>query len=105
MYYLLTAATMSATAAAAGYFQPACKLNHRMQVRHLLCECGGGEGVVVGAHAHGLGGGPADEEEQDLAGMCFDPTGAFVYVASGKGVAEWRVRGAEQRWWTEPEWA
>lgn len=45
------------------------------------------------------------EEEQDLAGMCFDPTGTFVYVASVKGVAEWRVRGAEQRWWTEPQWA
>ena len=45
------------------------------------------------------------EEEQDLAGMCFDPSGTFVYVASVKGVAEWRIRGAEQRWWTEPEWA
>ncbi|KAI0749629.1 hypothetical protein C8Q80DRAFT_636078 [Daedaleopsis nitida] len=45
------------------------------------------------------------EEEQDLAGMCFDPKGRYVYVASVKGVAEWEVRGAEQRWWTEPEWA
>ena len=45
------------------------------------------------------------EEEQDLAGMCFDPRGRYVYVASVKGVAEWEVRGAEQRWWTEPEWA
>lgn len=45
------------------------------------------------------------EEEQDIAGMCFDPSGTFVYVASVKGVAEWRVRGAEQRWWAEPEWA
>ncbi|KAI0367944.1 hypothetical protein BV20DRAFT_520546 [Pilatotrama ljubarskyi] len=45
------------------------------------------------------------EEEMDLAGMCFDPSGAFVYVAGVKGVAEWRVRGAEQRWWTAPEWA
>lgn len=24
------------------YSLPACMLNHRMQVRHLLCECGGG---------------------------------------------------------------
>ncbi|TFK93649.1 hypothetical protein K466DRAFT_80477 [Polyporus arcularius HHB13444] len=46
-----------------------------------------------------------EEEEQDIAGMCFDPSGTFVYVASVKGVAEWRVRGAEQRWWAEPEWA
>ncbi|KAI0775130.1 WD40-repeat-containing domain protein [Trametes elegans] len=44
-------------------------------------------------------------EEQDIAGMCFDPSGTFVYVASAKGIAEWRVRGAEQRWWTEPQWA
>ena len=49
--------------------------------------------------------GEEGEEEQDIAGMCFDPTGTFVYVASVKGVAEWRVRGAEQRWWTEPQWA
>ena len=41
----------------------------------------------------------------DLAGTCFDPTGSSIYVASVKGVAEWTVRGAEQRWWTDPEWA
>ncbi|TBU45726.1 hypothetical protein BD309DRAFT_859683 [Dichomitus squalens] len=49
--------------------------------------------------------GEEGEEEQDIAGVCFDPTGTFVYVASAKGIAEWRVRGAEQRWWTEPQWA
>lgn len=38
----LHATTMTATAtAAATFFQPACMSNHRMQVRHLLCECGG----------------------------------------------------------------
>ena len=68
-------------------------------------------GVSSSARRHRRGAGQArdqrgeDEEEQDLAGMCFDPTGTFVYVASVKGVAEWRVRGAEQRWWTEPQWA
>ncbi|KAH9928400.1 WD40-repeat-containing domain protein [Fomitopsis serialis] len=41
----------------------------------------------------------------DLAGTCFDPTGSSIYVASVKGVAEWTVRGAEQRWWTDPQWA
>ncbi|KAI0833580.1 WD40-repeat-containing domain protein [Trametes gibbosa] len=45
------------------------------------------------------------DDELDLAGVCFDPTGTFVYAASVKGVAEWRVRGAEQQWWTAPEWA
>ncbi|KAL1949559.1 hypothetical protein VTO73DRAFT_8440 [Trametes versicolor] len=45
------------------------------------------------------------DEELDLAGMCFDPSGTFIYGASIKGIAEWRVRGAEQRWWSEPQWA
>ncbi|KAF8176726.1 hypothetical protein K438DRAFT_1908688 [Mycena galopus ATCC 62051] len=50
-----------------------------------------------------------DEEEEryntnsttpiDIAGACFDPHGAYVYVASEGGVAEWGVRGAEKRWW------
>ncbi|KAJ3003005.1 hypothetical protein NUW54_g5538 [Trametes sanguinea] len=59
-------------------------------------------------HRRGLGqslGDESSEEELDLAGMCFDPSGAFVYVAAQKGIAEWRVRGAEQQWWTGPEWA
>ncbi|KAF7289628.1 DUF2415 domain-containing protein [Mycena chlorophos] len=38
--------------------------------------------------------------EPDLAGACFDPSGAYVYVASKVGVAEWKVRGAEKRWWS-----
>ncbi|EMD33862.1 hypothetical protein CERSUDRAFT_117388 [Gelatoporia subvermispora B] len=46
-----------------------------------------------------------EEPDQDLAGMCFDPSGTCVYVASMRGVAEWKVRGAEQRWWTDPTWA
>ncbi|KZT01516.1 uncharacterized protein LAESUDRAFT_731086 [Laetiporus sulphureus 93-53] len=52
-------------------------------------------------------GGQADggELDQDLAGTCFDPTGTHVYVASVKGVAEWTVRGADQRWWTNTTWA
>ncbi|KAI0950852.1 hypothetical protein AcW1_008048 [Taiwanofungus camphoratus] len=47
----------------------------------------------------------APDSDQDLAGTCFDPSGIFVYVASVKGIVEWRVRGAEQRWWTDPSWA
>lgn len=45
------------------------------------------------------------KEDLDLAGMCFDPSGGFVYVASVDGVAEWSVRGAEKRWWFESRWA
>jgi len=41
----------------------------------------------------------------DLAGTCFDPSGAYIYVASVDGVAEWSVRGAEKRWWFGSEWA
>lgn len=41
----------------------------------------------------------------DLAGTCFDPTGAWLYVASATGVVEWRVRGGEKRWWSESAWA
>jgi hypothetical protein len=32
------------------------------------------------------------KEDLDLAGTCFDPSGAFIYVASVEGVAEWSVR-------------
>ncbi|KAI9439695.1 WD40-repeat-containing domain protein [Lactarius indigo] len=41
----------------------------------------------------------------DLAGTCFDPRGAWLYVASTSGIVEWRVRGGEKRWWSESVWA
>ena len=41
----------------------------------------------------------------DLAGTCFDPSGAWLYVASSSGIVEWRVRGGEKRWWSESVWA
>ena len=41
----------------------------------------------------------------DLAGTCFDPHGAWLYVASTTGIAEWGVRGGEKRWWAEAVWA
>lgn len=40
----------------------------------------------------------------DLAGSCFDPTGAHIYVASTECVAEWSVQGSEKRWWSDNEW-
>ncbi|TFK49707.1 hypothetical protein OE88DRAFT_1719641 [Heliocybe sulcata] len=46
-----------------------------------------------------------DERDLDLAGVCFDPTGSWVYVASTHGVVEWSVRDAEKRWWFESGWA
>ncbi len=44
---------------------------------------------------------PLEEIEQDLAGMCFDPTGEYIYVGAVKGISEWKVRGAEKSWWVE----
>jgi len=41
----------------------------------------------------------------DLAGTCFDPRGAWIYVASTAGIVEWGVRGGEKRWWAEAVWA
>ncbi|KAF8335161.1 hypothetical protein F5887DRAFT_1063413 [Amanita rubescens] len=43
--------------------------------------------------------------ELDLAGVCFDPSGSRLYVASTKSVAEWHVRGSEKRWWSGDDWA
>ncbi|KAJ7471420.1 hypothetical protein B0H11DRAFT_2237326 [Mycena galericulata] len=47
---------------------------------------------------------PEVDVERNLAGACFDPSGAFVYVAAETGVAEWGVRGAEKRWWVDGAW-
>jgi len=45
------------------------------------------------------------DTDQDLAGLCFDPSGEFLYVAGVRGVAEWKINGAEQRWWIDSSWA
>lgn len=45
------------------------------------------------------------ELDQDLAGTCFDPSGEYIYVAATRGISEWKVRGAEQRWWIDSSWA
>lgn len=36
----------------------------------------------------------------DIAGVCFDPTGAYMYVATTEGITEWAVQGSSQRWWS-----
>jgi hypothetical protein len=46
-----------------------------------------------------------EEPGVDLAGVCFDTTGRWLYVASTQGVAEWGVRGAEKKWWGGGTWA
>ncbi|TFK69931.1 hypothetical protein BDN72DRAFT_896837 [Pluteus cervinus] len=45
------------------------------------------------------------EDDLDLAGLCFDPSGGHMYIASTEGVAEWGMRGREKNWWTEGRWA
>ncbi|OJA16025.1 hypothetical protein AZE42_04281 [Rhizopogon vesiculosus] len=37
------------------------------------------------------------EEQVDIAGVCFDPAGDFLYVATTGGIAEWAVRGSGKR--------
>lgn len=48
---------------------------------------------------------PLEDIEQDLAGMCFDPTGEYIYVGAVKGISEWKIRGAEKSWWVDSAWA
>lgn len=47
---------------------------------------------------------PCTENDLDIAGTCFDPSGGSVYVASTEGIAEWRISGAEKRWWHDNNW-
>ena len=49
--------------------------------------------------------GGENEVEVDIAGVCFDPSGEYIYAASTRGISEWRVQGAEQTWWSEFVWA
>ncbi|EIN09948.1 hypothetical protein PUNSTDRAFT_133719 [Punctularia strigosozonata HHB-11173 SS5] len=46
----------------------------------------------------------ACEPRLDLAGICFDPSGKYVYAASTQGISEWVIRGAEKRWWNDAAW-
>ncbi|KAK0469556.1 uncharacterized protein EV420DRAFT_1495245 [Desarmillaria tabescens] len=51
---------------------------------------------------------PTQDEDNhlDIAGTCFDPSGAYIYVATTESVAEWSVNGAEKRWWLDNDcWA
>jgi hypothetical protein len=45
-------------------------------------------------------------EDLDIAGTCFDPSGAYIYVGTTESVVEWNVRGAEKGWWLDDmnEW-
>jgi hypothetical protein len=70
---------------------------HSGESREMGVETGEAEAegaIVVGTPAH-----------LDLAGTCFDPRGAWLYVASTTGIVEWGVRGGEKRWWGEAVWA
>ncbi|CAK5275515.1 unnamed protein product [Mycena citricolor] len=46
---------------------------------------------------------PGPVDHCDIAGACFDPSGAHIYAASVHGVAEWGVRGANKRWWVDSD--
>ncbi|KIY46642.1 hypothetical protein FISHEDRAFT_46987 [Fistulina hepatica ATCC 64428] len=38
--------------------------------------------------------------DNHIGGICFDPSGKYIYVASSDGIHEWSVRGAEKQWWS-----
>lgn len=44
------------------------------------------------------------ENDLDIAGVCFDPRGQSVYVASTRSIVEWKVRGAEMKFWPSEGW-
>lgn len=64
-----------------------------------------GSSQALRRHQRRTGADAEVELDQDLAGTCFDPSGEYIYVGATGGVAEWKVRGAEQRWWSEASWA
>jgi hypothetical protein len=67
---------------------------------------GVGYEAAVEAAVVGMGSGTVTTPAHlDLAGTCFDPRGAWLYVASTTGIVEWGVRGGEKRWWAEAVWA
>lgn len=45
------------------------------------------------------------EANLDIAGVCFDPSGRWIYVATTESVSEWSIRGGEKRWWVDNGWA
>jgi len=61
--------------------------------------------MAGGESAAELGGTVTTLPHLDLAGTCFDPRGAWIYVASTAGIVEYGVRGGEKRWWAEAVWA
>ncbi|KAH9972389.1 hypothetical protein BJV74DRAFT_210575 [Russula compacta] len=59
---------------------------HSGALEMVAAEAEGADGAVTRTSAH-----------LDLAGTCFDPRGAWLYVASTAGIVEWGVRGGEKR--------
>ncbi|KIY72457.1 hypothetical protein CYLTODRAFT_417856 [Cylindrobasidium torrendii FP15055 ss-10] len=45
------------------------------------------------------------EANLDIAGVCFDPSGKWIYVATTESVSEWSIKDGEKRWWVDNEWA
>ncbi|KAF5363183.1 hypothetical protein D9758_008322 [Tetrapyrgos nigripes] len=63
---------------------------------------GSGFGTGKGQDSHST----LSTDDQDIAGTCFDPSGAYIYVGTTDSVVEWNVRGAEKTWWLDDgnEW-
>jgi hypothetical protein len=101
---------------------PPPSISARQQRRHAVHSDSDSVGAAVGGVAGNETGTTAGTSEMemestessriivmpphlDLAGVCFDPRGSWLYVASTAGIAEWGVRGGEKRWWAEAVWA
>lgn len=40
----------------------------------------------------------------DIAGVSFDKSGAYMYVATVDGITEWTMKGADMKWWCSGGW-
>lgn len=43
--------------------------------------------------------------DMDIAGVCFDPKGQYIYVATTDAVFEWELKDADTRWFASGAWA
>ena len=40
----------------------------------------------------------------EIAGVAFDADGTYMYVATTDGITEWKVQGADTKWWCSGHW-
>ncbi|KAF8650056.1 hypothetical protein AX16_005446 [Volvariella volvacea WC 439] len=88
-----TISTASPPRGSLSYNDPPSSSPRRGVNRHVS---GGGESMKPTANY---------ERDLDLAGICFDASGSYLYAATKESVVEWSVRGMDKKWWGEGRWA